>query len=241
MSHRLQTATADSGEVSRYPLRYIMRSLTWALMMSVALEAAAQESPGTVYAAAGVSFPHQAALQAGSPPPFAAPGGNTLGWLVGGGVFVSPHLSLEVQALRTGVMRARQSGRHNTSEVSTRRDSIVSIGVKAHLPFVVRAEPVAAVAFVGSEGTFSSFSGDARGYFPRAWHPGVVFGADFRIGGRRLAVVPGLRFMFTNVPDGTECLIGFSGEPLCSEESSPWQWHYPRWTQLPSVTLRVSF
>ena len=62
----------------------MMRYVMCALMMSATLEAAAQESQGAVYVTAGVSFPHQAAPEAGSPPPFAAPGGNTVGWLVGG-------------------------------------------------------------------------------------------------------------------------------------------------------------
>ena len=218
-----------------------MRYVMCALMMSATLEAAAQESQGAVYVAAGVTFPHQAALEAGSPPPFAAPGGNTVGWLVGGGVFLSPRLSIEVEASRTGVMRTSQAGRHNTSEVSTRRDWLVFFGLKAHLPSAVRIEPVAGIALVGNEGTFSSFSGESRGYFPLAWNPGIVFGADFRIGGRHLAFVPGFRFVFTGVPKGTQCFIGFSGEPLCSEEVPRWEFHYPRWTHRPSVALGVHF
>jgi hypothetical protein len=213
-----------------------------ALMLTAALEAAAQESRGVVYVAAGMSFPHQAALQAGSPPPFAAPGGNTVGWLVGGGVFLSPRLSIEVEASRTGEMRARETGRHETSEVSTRRDRFVSFGLKAHLPpSAVHVEPVAGIVLVGNEGTFSSFSGDFRGYFPLAWNPGIVFGADFRIGGRHLAVVPGLRFVFTGVPNGTTCIIGFSGQPLCARQEPRWEGPYPQWTQRPSVTLGVNF
>jgi hypothetical protein len=218
-----------------------MRYLMCALMMTATLEAAAQESRGVVYVAAGMSFPHQAALQAGSPPPFAAPGGSTVGWLVGGGVFLSPRLSIEVDVSRTGVMRAREAGRHDTSEVSTRRDRFVSFGLKAHLPSAVHVEPVAGIVLVGNEGTFSSLSGDFRGYFPLAWNPGIVFGADFRIGGRHLAFVPGLRFMFSGVPNGTQCIIGFSGEPLCGQREPRWQGQYPRWTQRPSVTLGVNF
>ena len=218
-----------------------MRYVMCVLMMSATLETAAQESPGAVYVAAGVSFPHQAALEAGSPPPFAAPGGDTIGWLVGGGVYVSPRLSIEVDASRTGVMHARQAGRSNTSEVSTRRDWFVSFGLKGHLPSAVHIEPVAGIVLVGNEGTFSSFSGESRGYFSLAWNPGIMFGADFRIGGRRLAFVPGLRFAFTGVPNGERCIISFSGQPLCSEGEPRWEWHYPRWTLLPSLALGVTF
>ena len=218
-----------------------MRYLMCALMMTATLEASAQESRGVVSVAAGISLPHQAALQAGSPPPFAAPGGNTVGWLVGGGVFLSPRLSIEVEASRTGVMRARETGRHDTSQASTRRDRFVSFGLKAHLPSAVHVEPVAGLVLVGNEGTFSSFSGDFRGYFPLAWNAGVVFGADFRIGGRHVAFVPGLRFVFTGVPNGTQCIIGFSGQPLCEQREHRWEGLYPRWTQWPSVTLGVNF
>ena len=212
------------------------------VMMSATLDAAAQEPPGTVYVTGGVSFPRQAALEAGSPPPFAAPGGTTVGWLAGGGVFLPSHLSIEVEASRTGEMRSRQAGRHDTSEIGTRRDWFVSFGLKARLPAsAVRVEPVAGIVLVGNEGTYSSFSGASRGYFPVAWNPGVMFGVDVRLGGRHFAVVPGIRFTFTGVPVGTDCIIGFSGAPLCTEDQPRWQYYYPRWTQRPSVALGVTF
>jgi hypothetical protein len=221
-----------------------MRYLTCALIVSVWVEAAAaQGSPGSVYVIAGASFPHQAALQTGSPPPFAAPGGSTVGWLVGGGVFLTSQLSFEVEASRTGVMRASQRGRHDTSEVSSRRDRFLFFGLKAH-PWRssnFRVEPTAGIVLVGDEGTFSSFSGDRRGYFPLAWVPGVMFGMNFRIGGRRLAFIPGLRFAFTGVPRGAECDISFSGTPVCREGAERWQYHHPRWTQRPDVALSVNF
>jgi hypothetical protein len=221
-----------------------MRYLTCALIVGAWVEAAAaQGSPGSVYVTAGVSFPHQAALQAGSPPPFAAPGGSTVGWLVGGGVFLTSQLSIEVDASRTGVMRARQQGRHDTSEMSSRRDRFLLLGLKAH-PWRssnFRVEPIAGIVLVGDEGTFSSFSGDRRGYFPLAWIPGVMFGMDFRIGGRHLAFTPGIRFAFTGVPSGAGCDIAFSGTPVCREEAERWQYHHPRWTQRPAVALSVNF
>lgn len=203
---------------------------------------AAQDSPGTVYVSGGVSLLHQAAIMAGSPPPFAAPGGTTVGVLVGGGVFLPRRLSVEADVSRTGVMRSRQEGRHNTSEVATRQDWLVSVGLKAHFRALSNfgIEPVAGIVWVGTEGTFSSFSGDARGYFPLAWTPGLMFGADLRIGGRRVAVVPGVRFAFTGVPNGERCVIGFSGQPLC-DEGERWDYYHPQWTQRPSVSVRVNF
>jgi hypothetical protein len=207
------------------------------------VEAAAALETGDVYATAGVSFPHQAALQAESPPPFAAPGGNTVGWLVGGGVLLAAHFSFEAEVSRTGIMRSSQAGRHNTSEVSSRRDWFLSFGLKAHPRRLsnFRVEPIAGIVLVGDEGTFSSFSGDSRGYFPLAWVPGLMFGVDFYIGGRRLAFTPGLRFALTGVPRGAHCAISFSGTPECHEEAERWKWHHPGWTQRPSAALRVNF
>ena len=82
-----------------------MRYLACALIVSAGVQsAAAQPSPGDVYATAGVTFPRQAALDPGSAPPFPAPGGNTVGWLVGGGVVLPSQLALEVELSRTGTM-----------------------------------------------------------------------------------------------------------------------------------------
>lgn len=212
-----------------------------AVMMNASLSAA-QDPPGAVYVSGGVSLFHQAAIMAGSPPPFAAPGGTTVGAVFAGGVFLPRNLSLEADVSRTGVMRSRQEGRHNTSEVATRQDWFVNVGLKAHIRPLsyVGIEPVAGIVLIGTEGTFSSFSGDSRGYFPLAWTPGLMFGVDFRIGGRRVAVVPGVRFAFAGVPNGERCLIGYSGQPLCGEDER-WDYYYPQWTQRPSLSLRVNF
>jgi hypothetical protein len=222
-------------------LSRLLRCFGCVLTMAFWVEpAAAQESPA--YVTAGVSFPHQAALQAASPPPFAAPGGDTIGWLVGGGVFMDEHFSLEVELSRTGVMRASQAGRHDTSEVSTRRDWFLSLGLKTHFgPSHFRVEPVAGIALVGDEGTFSSFSGESRGYFPLNWVPGIMAGVDLRIGGRRVAFTPGLRFAFTAVPTGDVCVFGNAGTPLCREDAERWRYFHPRWTRRPSLALRVNF
>jgi hypothetical protein len=220
------------------------RYLAGVLVVSVWVHAAAaQESPGAVYASAGVSFPRQAALEASSPPPFAAPGGDTIGWLLSGGVFLKSQLSFEVELSRTGVMHASQEGRHNTSEVSTRRDWFLSFGLKPHLGRLstVHVEPLAGFVIVGDEGTYSTFSGESRGYFPLDWVPGIVVGVDVRIGGHRLAFTPGVRFAFSGVPTGEVCDFGFSGTPLCRDGAQRWQYHHPRWTERPSLGLRVNF
>ena len=223
-----------------------MRYLTCVLILGAWVEAAAaQQSPGDVYATAGVAVPHQAALDPGSAPPFPAPGGTTVGWLVGGGVVLPSELALEVELSRTGTMHSRHQGRHDTGEVATRRDWFLSLGLKRYVGRSrFRIEPIAGVVLVGDEGTYehlfrSVFS--SRGYYPLDWVPGVMFGLDFRIGGRRVAVTPGLRFAFTGIPTGRDCVIILSGEPLCREDAERWQYKHPQWTQRPSVALRVNF
>jgi hypothetical protein len=223
-----------------------MRYFTCALIVAAWVEAAAaQQSPGDIYATAGVAFPHQAALDPGSAPPFPAPGGTTVGWLVGGGVLLPAQFALEVELSRTGTMHSSHQGRHDTGEIATRRDWFLSFGLKKYFgPSTFRIEPIGGVVLVGDEGTYqttlrSVFS--SRGYYPLDWVPGVMFGVDFRIGGSRVAITPGLRYAFTAVPAGEDCVIAFSGEPLCREDAQRWMFLHPRWTQRPSVALRVDF
>ena len=223
-----------------------MRGWICALIVGAWVEAAvAQQSAGDVYVTAGASVPHQRALEAPSAPPFAAPAGTTVGWLAGGGIFVSPTLSVEAEVSPTGTMHASQSGRHATSEVSTRRDWIVSLGLKKHLwqAATVGLEPIAGVVLLGDEGTYVAGLGasSSRGYYPLVWVPGVMFGADIRIGRDRVAFIAGLRFAYTAVPTGSDCVMTFSGRPECFGDGQRWQYHHPQWTQRPSAALRVSF
>lgn len=221
-----------------------IRVLICVALLAITHEAAAQNERGSAYVTGGLFFPHQASLDAPTAPPFATPGGSTASWLVGGGVFLSPQLSVEAELSRTGVMRASETaGRHDTSEAGTRQDWFVTFALKAHhsLTTNVRVEPVGGLALVGSEATFSSSSsGSSSGYYPLAWRPGVMFGADFRIGGPRFALVPGLRFAFAGTPEGPRCTPGPSGEPSCGA-AKKWQYVYPNWTQRPSLALAVSF
>lgn len=124
--------------------------ITCGVLIGLAADAPAQEAVGSVYVTAGVSFPTQPPVPAGSPPPFSAPGGSTAGWLVGGGVFVSPRLSIEGELSSTGVMRSREWGRYDILVVDERRDRMVSFGVKGHLAWrsAVRVEPVGGIVLI---------------------------------------------------------------------------------------------
>jgi hypothetical protein len=228
------------------------------LLGCLATDGSAQDRAGSVYVSAGASVPHQAEPGGVTVPPFAAAGGSTVRWLVGGGVFVSPRLSIEGDVSGTGVMESTQSGR-GFEESSERRERVVSLGLKHHLPLgsVVRVAPVAGVVLVDGRVSFqgSRFvtrpSGTGfitervpteQGHVDFDWNVGVMFGVDVRIGGERFAIVPGVRLAFTGVPDGSRCVIGFAGDTICSpREKAYFSGYYPRWTERPSVSLAVSF
>ena len=217
-----------------------------ALIVSVWVDAAAaQQSAGDPYAIAGVSFPHQAALDPGSAPPFPAPGGTTVGWLVGGGIALPAELSLEVELSRTGTMHSSHRGRHDTREVGTRRDWFLSFGLKRHYrrSSTFRLEPIGGIVLLGDEGTYEASLGSSsyRGYYPLDWVLGVMVGLDLRVGGSRVAITPGFRLAFTGVPTGRDCFITRSSEADCREGAQRWKYLHPQWTQRPSVALRVAF
>jgi hypothetical protein len=114
----------------------------------------------------------------------------------------------------------------------------------------MRIEPTGGVVLIRGKASFETFgtdprfSGNAptRGHNDLDWNPGFMLGSDIRIGGERLAILTGVRFMFTGLPTGTRCIIGFAGDQICSEDSEPYSsQYYPIWTQRPSVSLAVSF
>jgi hypothetical protein len=225
-------------------------------VLVLAADVAAQDR-GAVYVNAGGSFPHQAAPGGGTKPPFAAPGGNTIGWLVGGGVFLSPKMSIEGELSSTGVMKSTQSGR-DFVEVASRRDRFVSLGVKGHVPSRtgVRVEPVGGIVLT-LPGDASMDTSQYRptpsgpqlvsstiGYADLARHLGFMFGADVRIGGRHLALVPGVRIAYTNVTHGTSYVRGFSGDLINlgdRDMSSIFDGGYPKWTQRATLSLNMDF
>ena len=140
-------------------------------------------------------------------------------------------------------------------EVSERRDRFVSLGIKGHLEVhrFVFMEPVGGIVLILPGDTAMQTSN----YTPTgaltppslSWADlkpdiGFMFGTDLRIGGRRVAVVPGLRIAYTNVSDGAQYSIGSRGETFRSEEepvSQIFQGGYPKWTYRPSVSIRVDF
>jgi hypothetical protein len=226
-----------------------------AALTGLADRASAQERPGSVYVFGGVVAPYQKDYTGGTAYS-GAPGGRTASWLVGGGVFVTPRMSIEAETWSTGVMAATQARRISWLDSSRGPDRFVFVGVKGHLRVlsIVTLQPVAGIAvLLPGDVTGASYNQEAvlTATFTNDPDPtvGVEFGGDIRIGGRHLAVVPSLRFAVTGrvTGVGTACyppgnsVISNTCQPYSSTTESFWYAEYPRWTQRPSLSLLVSF
>ena len=198
------------------------------LMISAVAGASAQESAGAVYVKGGVSFPNQPSERSSAPPPFGAPAGETVSWLLGGGVFLSRAISAEFEVSATGVMTAEQIGRHNTSESGWRQDRFASFGMKVHIPVrpAVRIEPTGGLVLIHTnESSSPSLLVDERPTWSlESSHVGFMVGADLRFGWRHVAFLPGVR-------------IYVSGEP----DRTTWEYNYPGWTIRPSLAITAGF
>jgi len=246
----------------RFAAAYLRSGFVCAVLMCLASPVHAQEEVGSVYVAAGISFPNQLPKESGSPPPFSAPAGATVGWSIGAGIFVHPRISLEGELSTTGVMRRDEGGRHDLRAVAQRKDRFVSLAVKGHLEVrsAVRVEPLGGLVFVREQASGESFTYRVSPDFSSRevssssewnvepeweWRPGVMFGVDLRIGGRHVAFVPGLRATFATVqPESRICTVSrppYSPDPRC-QRGSPFQYdYYPRWTYRPALSLGLSF
>lgn len=228
-------------------MRYLVLSF---LFFGVHTAAWAQE-PGSIYLTGGLVVTHQDGPSGEESQTYVtAPGGTTRGWLVGGGVFVTSAIALDVEASSTGWMDSREPSRYGMTFNEHRRDRFLAIAARLALPHdgPVRFEPVAGVVF-----TFPEAWGQTERYMfwltpqqvlqvdPRQDRrldtgTGYTVGADLRLGGRRVAVLPSFRLMRTAVSGGR--YDDFS-EP--SDISSIYPGGYPSWTLRGGVALRVDF
>ena len=139
-------------------------------------------------------------------------------------------------------MRSRQQGRSGSIVLGERRARFVSMSVKGRYAAgrSVLLEPLAGVLFAkGNESSVYQGS-NLPETLALSWHPGLTFGIDVPVGSARVAVVPGIRFAFTGIPGGEACLTGFAGQLICQDrERAYYPGHYPRWTQRPSISLRL--
>jgi hypothetical protein len=198
------------------------------LVIGAVAGALAQESAGAVYIKGGVSFPFQPSLRSSAPPPFGAPAGGTVSWLLGGGVFLFRAISAEFDVSRTGLMTSSQIGRHNINESGWRQDRLASFGMKVHIPVgpSLRVEPTGGLVLIRTkEASSPSLIVDQRPtWSPEMSHLGLMVGADLRFGWRHVAFLPGVRVYLSGEPDATR-----------------WEFNYPGWTLRPSLAITAGF
>jgi hypothetical protein len=151
---------------------------------------------------AGAGFPHQDGVQDTQTMNYAAPpGGGTPAWIVGGGIFVAPIASVELEASGTGTMSSRQRIRAVGGRVTydeDRRDRSFSINLRLHLSRWRRVQlnPVGGIGIVQHSGWSQLIAvNDAPVVSTRLRRDlptdvGVTMGFDVRIGGERLALMP---------------------------------------------------
>ena len=137
--------------------RLMVQVIGWfAIVIAAAapsVSATAEERTGRGYVMGGATLPQQGGLTGEAYQTYLrAPGARTRGWLVGAGVLVNPTVSLELELSATGVMRAREPTRYDTTVNEERRDRCLALAVRFHLRpnLLVGVEPLLGIALVGT-------------------------------------------------------------------------------------------
>jgi hypothetical protein len=221
------------------PRKVRSASIAFALIAGT-LPALAQEQANPVYVVAGVTFPWQDGVSGDAPSRtyVSAPGGATVGWLLGAGVFLAPAVSVEFELSSTGVMSAREPSRYSMIFNEERRDRFVGGAVRFHVPVrrCCDLEPVAGLLVVRTVKSSQIDYDSSSLPRPRPPEPrtqtnlpsrlAFTAGLDARFGGRRVAVVPSFRVHKTGRDE--DLLSYYPGG-------------FPTWTVTPGVSLRLSF
>ena len=218
-------------------------------LLGLASAARGQPPRATLYLEGGANLNHQSGDSATRSETYVtAPGGTTFGWLVGGGVGIGRHASVAVEFSSTGTMTATEPSRYFITYQEARRDQFLIVGVRFVLPAsrVLAFEPMAGLAITYSEATSQAIYTDPtipRPAEPKVTHdlnPGVgpAFGCDVRLGGGRVAVVPGVRVVRSAISTGRYDDSNTSSEV---DITSIYPGGYPEWTIRASVALRVGF
>jgi len=231
------------------PRTPLISVLTTLALLFLPLRARGQEA-GSPYVFGGLAAVHQDGPSGESPQTYVtAPGGTTMGWLVGGGVFVTRHVAIDAEVSSTGWMTAREPSRYGYTYNEERRDRFVTVGARfAWGGGAATVEPVAGVVFTKAEAytqadrdlsLVSPQPGVEVG--PRIRHDldtgvGIMAGADVRIGGRRVAVLPTFRIMQTGIGEGR-----FGEDAPSREIGAIYPGGYPGWTLRAGVAIRVDF
>jgi hypothetical protein len=186
------------------------------LLAGVSDAAFAQEEAGTFYVFGGIAVPHQEGVSGEESVTYVtAPGGTTVGWSAGAGVFAGSAVSLEGEMLSTGMMTARELSRYFTTYNEERRDRFIGGNVRFHIDSrsPVHLEPVVGLCLIRHEGWTTA---EQVVFFPQEHVEigarfskdlpkslGFTAGADLRIGGRRFSLLPSFRFVRL-IAGGTE-------------------------------------
>ena len=219
-------------------------ALASAIISSASAPALAQEEAGTVYVMGGIAVPHQEGLTGEQSVTYvAAPGGTTVGWSVGAGVFAAPAVSIEAEVLSTGIMTAREPSRYFTTYNEERRDRFIGGNVRFHIHSgsPVHLEPVVGLALIRHDGWSTS---ERVVFFPQEHLEidprfaknlpeslGFTAGADLHLGGRHFAIMPSFRLM-RQLVGGTEGDFNLT---------SNYPGGFPRATLSGGVLLRIAF
>lgn len=198
----------------------------------------AQEIPAGAYAGGGLAF-----LSANGPSGVssstypARPGGATYEWHMAAGAFLTPRVSLEGGLSSSGLLSSTETTHYGVKAIEERRDTALFVLTRLHLSHRHRVEPelVAGVRFVQTEGSTTQLStGGVSGTTPvsnptpralgTSWSTQVLLGFDLRVGGPKVALVPGVR-------------LGFA----VTDQSgvNPWPEHDNAWHVTAGVAVRV--
>jgi hypothetical protein len=211
------------------------------MVAAILPSASAEERTGQLFVMAGLTMPQQGGLSGESYQTYLrAPGGRTLGWLLGGGIFVAPTASLELELSSTGVMRAREPTRYDTTVNEERRDRCAALAVRFHLRpnRVVDFAPVVGIALVAtrawSQAESYSHSNPQQllAVYPKQRsdlpiRAGLIAGLDLRLGRGRLTFAPSFRVQAARTGAATESEYPDGG--------------FPVWTFRPGVTIGFAF
>ncbi|MGC4082550.1 MAG: hypothetical protein QM736_10680 [Vicinamibacterales bacterium] len=188
-----------------------IRACLAALLLAAAASAQGQDDSGSIEG--GLGFAWQDGPSGTHATTYVtAPGGRTLGWVVGASARVAPRLSVAAELSSTGMMRATEPSRYFTTYEEERRDRVLSLVLRPSIPLRrwLAIEPSAGVAVTFAGAWSRAVRTDPLALVapdPRIQHRldrgvGLALGVDARLGSGRLALVPAWRLLGTGIDSG---------------------------------------
>ena len=184
----------------------LMRWIIAALLPLLPANLSAQPTETRGYVFGGLLLPWQEGVTTDDDRTYlAAPGGWSTGVLFGGGARINRRLSIEGEFQRTGIMETLEPSRYFITYSARRRDTRLAVGARIHLNAGpnITLEPMGMFEFVREESWLAQRTespglppfGDLAQHSPfvNSWGSGLAGGMDVRLGGRTMAVLPGVR------------------------------------------------